>query len=93
VSTYASGYSIRLGLLRSVVCAIVEDRGGILNARRPFYVNADLMTAVQRLDRSGNLICPNLDFIGKNWYKRFVSRHPVLSAMYWSIWWSGSGSS
>jgi hypothetical protein len=68
---------IRYGLASyEVWCAIVEDRGGILNARRPFYVNAELMTAVQRLDTS------NLDFIGKNWYKRFVSRHLVLSAMY-----------
>jgi len=38
------------------------------------------MTAVERRDRRGNLIGPNLDLVGKN--KRFLSRYPALSAMY-----------
>ena len=42
----------------------------------------DPNTTVERRDRVGNLIGPNLDIIGKNWYKRFLSRHPALSAMY-----------
>jgi len=41
----------------------------------------DPLTATIRRDRHGNLLGPNLDLIGKNWYKRILPRHPALSAM------------
>jgi hypothetical protein len=39
-------------------------------------------TVVGCRDHSGNLISSNLELVGKTWYKRFLSRHPALSAMY-----------
>jgi hypothetical protein len=42
----------------------------------------DPLLAVTRWDRHGNLLGLNLNLIGKNWYKRFLSRHLGLSAMY-----------
>jgi len=77
------GYPTRLGLLRSMACAIVEDRQRRnLKCAADFFIRMlDPMTAVQRRDRSGNLIGPNLDLVGKT-YKRVLSRRLVLSAMY-----------
>jgi len=47
-----------------MACAIVEDRQRTL----------DPTTAVERRDRSGNLIGPNLELVGKKtWYERFLS--------------------
>ena len=78
------GYPTRLDLLRSMACAIVEDRERRnLECAGDFFLRMlDPMTAVERRDRSRNLIGPDLDLVGKNWYKRFLSRHPALSAMY-----------
>jgi len=56
--------------------------------RRGYPTRLDLLRsmacaiAVLRHDRSGNLIGPNLDLVGKKWYRRFLSRRPVLSTMY-----------
>jgi len=78
------GYPTRLELLRSMACAIVEDRQRRnLECASDFFLRTlDPTTAVERRDRSGNLIGPNLELVGKTWYKRFLSRHPALSAMY-----------
>jgi hypothetical protein len=78
------GYPTRFDLLRSMACAIVEDRErrNIECASDFFHRMLDLLTAVIRRDRHGNLLGPNLDLIGKNWYERFLSRYPAISAMY-----------
>ena len=71
------GHPTRLELLRSMACAIVEDRERRnLECAGDFFLRMlDPMTVVERRDRSGNLIGPNLDLVGKNWYKRSLSRH------------------
>ena len=55
--------------------------GGILNVLYSvfFFRTLDPTTAVERRDRSGNLIGPNLELVGKTWYNRFLSRHPALT--------------
>jgi malonyl CoA-acyl carrier protein transacylase len=78
------GYPTRLDLLRSMACAIVEDRKRRnLECASDFFDRMlDPLTEVIRQDWHGNLLGPNLDLIAKNWYKRFLSRHPALSAIY-----------
>jgi len=63
-----------------MACAIVEDRQRQnLECASDFCLRTlDPTTAVERRDRSGNLIGPNLELVGKTWYKRFLSRHPAL---------------
>jgi hypothetical protein len=67
-----------------MACAIVEDRQRRnLECVSDFFLRTlDHTTALERRGRSGNLIAPNLDLVGKTWYKPFLSRHPALSAMY-----------
>ena len=75
------GYPTRLDLLRStsIAYSVVKDRQlRNLNTAGFFIRMLDPMTTVQRRDRAGNLIGPNLDLVGKNWCKRFISRHPGL---------------
>jgi len=59
------GYPTRLYLLRSMACAIVEDRERRkLECVGDFFLRMlDPMIAVERRDRSGNLIGPDLDLV------------------------------
>lgn len=72
------GYQIRLDLLRNMACAIVEER-----ERRNSESASDFR--LRMLDHLNDDVGPNLDLIGKNWYKRFLSRHPAISAMHSGI--------
>ena len=73
------GYPTRLNLLRIMACAIVEDRERRnLECAGDFFLRMlDPMAAVERRNQTRNLIGPDLDLVGKNWYKRFLSRHPA----------------
>jgi hypothetical protein len=80
---YCWGYPTQYDILRSMVEYVLSlkiGNGGILNVLA--ISSSEPTTAVECRDGSGNLIGSFLVLVGKTWYKRFLSWHPALSAIY-----------
>jgi hypothetical protein len=77
------GYPTQFDILQSIVEYVLSleiGNGGTLNVLA--ISSSEPSTAVECRDGSGNLIGSFLVLVGKAWYKRFLSLHPALSAIY-----------